>query len=75
VPGAHHRAGDRQEHLRAFFADIVGVTVKLGPGHFAQVQVNESLILDFADAPEPWGGPGSNTTMTASPCSASGSGR
>jgi hypothetical protein len=56
VPGAHHRAGDRQGHLRAFFADIVGVTVKLGPGHFAQVQVNESLILDFADAPEPWAG-------------------
>jgi len=25
---------------------------------FAQVQVNESLTLDFADAPEPWGGPG-----------------
>ena len=42
----------------AFFADIFGLTVKLGPGHFAQVQVNESLTLDFADAPEPWGGPG-----------------
>ena len=36
----------------AFFADIFGLTVKPGPGHFAQVQVNESLTLDFADAPE-----------------------
>ncbi len=42
----------------AFFADIFGLTVKPGPGHFAQVHVNESLTLDFADAPEPWGGPG-----------------
>ncbi len=39
-----------------FFAEIFGLTVK--PGHFAQVQVNESLTLDFADEPEPWGGPG-----------------
>ena len=42
----------------AFFADIFGLTVTPGAGHFAQVQVNESLTLDFADAPEPWGGPG-----------------
>jgi catechol 2,3-dioxygenase-like lactoylglutathione lyase family enzyme len=42
----------------AFFADIFGLTVKPGSGPFAQVQVNESLTLDFADAPEPWGGPG-----------------
>ena len=39
-----------------FFAEIFGLTVKLG--YFAQVQVNESLTLDFADEPEPWGGPG-----------------
>jgi catechol 2,3-dioxygenase-like lactoylglutathione lyase family enzyme len=39
-----------------FFAEIFGLTVK--PGHFAQVQVNESLTLDFGDEPEPWGGPG-----------------
>ena len=39
-----------------FFAEIFGLTVK--PGYFAQVQVNESLTLDFADDPEPWGGPG-----------------
>lgn len=39
-----------------FFAEIFGLTVK--PGHFAQVRVNESLTLDFADEPEPWGGPG-----------------
>jgi catechol 2,3-dioxygenase-like lactoylglutathione lyase family enzyme len=37
----------------AFFADIFGFTVKPGQGYFAQVQVNESLTLDFADAPEP----------------------
>jgi catechol 2,3-dioxygenase-like lactoylglutathione lyase family enzyme len=36
-----------------FFADIFGLTVKPGQGYFAQVQVNESLTLDFADAPEP----------------------
>jgi catechol 2,3-dioxygenase-like lactoylglutathione lyase family enzyme len=40
-----------------FFAEIFGLTVKL-VGHFAQVQVNESLSFDFADQPEPWGGPG-----------------
>jgi len=42
----------------AFFAEIFGLTVKPGPGYFAQVQVNESLTFDFADAPEPSGGPG-----------------
>jgi catechol 2,3-dioxygenase-like lactoylglutathione lyase family enzyme len=36
-----------------FFADIFGLTVKPGQGYFAQVQVNESLTLDFADASEP----------------------
>ena len=41
-----------------FFAEIFGLTVKPGPGYFAQVQVNESLTFDFADEPEPWGGPG-----------------
>jgi catechol 2,3-dioxygenase-like lactoylglutathione lyase family enzyme len=41
-----------------FFAEIFGLTVKPGQGHFAQVQVNESLTLDFADEPEPWGGTG-----------------
>ena len=39
-----------------FFAEIFGLSVR--PGYFAQVQVNEGLTLDFADAPEPWGGPG-----------------
>ena len=39
-----------------FFAEIFGLTV--APGHFAHVQVNESLTFDFADEPEPWGGPG-----------------
>jgi catechol 2,3-dioxygenase-like lactoylglutathione lyase family enzyme len=42
----------------AFFADIFGLTVKPGPGRFAQVQINESLTFDFADVSEPWGGPG-----------------
>lgn len=39
-----------------FFAEMFGLTVK--PGHFAQVQVNDSLTLDFADEREDWGGPG-----------------
>jgi catechol 2,3-dioxygenase-like lactoylglutathione lyase family enzyme len=34
-----------------FFAEIFGLTVK--PGYFAQVRVNESLTLDFADEPDP----------------------
>jgi catechol 2,3-dioxygenase-like lactoylglutathione lyase family enzyme len=42
----------------AFFAEIFGLTVTPGRGYFAQVRVNESLTLDFADAPEAWGGPG-----------------
>lgn len=50
-------ARDKMESAR-FFAEIFGLTVKPGDGHFAQVQVNESLTLDFADEPEPWGGPG-----------------
>src|SRR5262245_27020726 len=32
-----------------FFAEIFGLTVTPDSGHFAQVQVNESLTLDFAD--------------------------
>lgn len=40
-----------------FFAEIFGLKVKPGQGHFAQVQVNESLTFDFADEPEAWGGP------------------
>ena len=36
-----------------FFADIFGLRVK--PGHFAEVQINESLTFAFADAPEHWG--------------------
>lgn len=35
-----------------FFAEIFGLVVKPGVGYFAQVQVNESLTLDFADEPE-----------------------
>jgi catechol 2,3-dioxygenase-like lactoylglutathione lyase family enzyme len=40
-----------------FFAEIFGLTVT-GDGHFAQVQINESLTFDFADESEAWGGPG-----------------
>ena len=36
-----------------FFAEIFGLMVKPGQGHFAQVQVNESLTFDFADEPKP----------------------
>lgn len=38
-----------------FFAEIFGLTVKPGQGHFAQVQVNDSLTLDFDEEPEPPG--------------------
>jgi catechol 2,3-dioxygenase-like lactoylglutathione lyase family enzyme len=41
-----------------YFADIFGLAVKPGNGHFAQVQINDSLTFDFADEPEMWGGPG-----------------
>jgi catechol 2,3-dioxygenase-like lactoylglutathione lyase family enzyme len=41
-----------------FFAKILGLTVKPGQNHCAQVQVNESPTFDFADEPEPWGRPG-----------------
>lgn len=41
-----------------FFAEIFGLQVKPGQGHFAQVQVNDTLTFDFADEAEAWGGPG-----------------
>ncbi|HXP74389.1 MAG TPA: VOC family protein [Stellaceae bacterium] len=41
-----------------FFAEIFGLKVKLGHGHFAQVQVNDTLNFDLADEAEAWGGPG-----------------
>jgi catechol 2,3-dioxygenase-like lactoylglutathione lyase family enzyme len=34
-----------------FFAEVFGLTVK--SGYFAQLRVNESLTLDFADEQEP----------------------
>ena len=37
------------------FADIFGLTVKPVRGRFAQVAVNESLTVDFADEAEDWG--------------------
>jgi catechol 2,3-dioxygenase-like lactoylglutathione lyase family enzyme len=40
-----------------FLAEIFGLTVK-NVGHFAEVQINESLTFAFADEPEAWGGPG-----------------
>ena len=43
-----------------FFADVFGLIVKPGDGHFVQVQINDSLTFDFADVPEPWGGSGFN---------------
>ena len=39
-----------------FFAEIFGLTAK--PGYFAQVRVNDSLTLDFADDEEDRRGPG-----------------
>ena len=41
-----------------FFAEIFGLTVEPDVGHFAKVQVNDSLTLAFADASEDWGGRG-----------------
>ena len=41
-----------------FFAEIFGLKVKPGQGHFAQVQINENLTFDFADEAEAWAGPG-----------------
>jgi len=40
-----------------FFAEIFDLTVQ-SDGHFAQVQINDSLTFAFADEPEAWGGPG-----------------
>jgi catechol 2,3-dioxygenase-like lactoylglutathione lyase family enzyme len=39
-----------------FFGEIFGLSVKRG--YFAQVQINDTLTLDFSDEPEDWGGPG-----------------
>src|SRR5262245_66494886 len=41
-----------------FFAEIFGLTVN--SGHFAQVQINESLSFDFADERGPDGEPDFN---------------
>ena len=41
-----------------FFAEIFGLRFKPGRGHFAQVQLNDTLTFDFADEAEAWGGPG-----------------
>src|SRR5437773_7228595 len=37
------------------FAEIFGLAVKPGQGRFAQVPVNDSLTMDFADEAEAWG--------------------
>src|SRR5262252_8486673 len=47
-----------------FFAEIFGLSVK--PGHFAQVQINESLTLDFDDERGPEGEPDFNPTASQS---------
>ena len=39
-------AKDKKASAR-FFADILGLTVKEGEGRFAQVQVNDSLTMDY----------------------------
>lgn len=41
-----------------FFAEVFGLTVR--PGHFAQVQINDSLTFDFADEQGPAGEPDFN---------------
>ena len=50
-------AKDKNASAR-FFAEIFGLEVQAGDGHFAAVRVNESLTFDFADEAEAWGGPG-----------------
>jgi catechol 2,3-dioxygenase-like lactoylglutathione lyase family enzyme len=52
VPARDRRAS------AAFFADIFGLEVTPGDGHFAQVRVNDAFTMDFGDEPEAWGGPG-----------------
>lgn len=47
-----------------FFAEIFGLKVK--PGHFAQVQINESLTFDFADENGPDGEPDFNPSAIQS---------
>ena len=37
------------------FAEIFGLTMRPVQGRFAQVPVNESLTIDFADEAEDWG--------------------
>jgi catechol 2,3-dioxygenase-like lactoylglutathione lyase family enzyme len=38
-----------------FFAEVFGLRVEPGGGHFAAVRVNEHLTFDFADGPGPRG--------------------
>ena len=38
-----------------FFAEIFGLAVTPGQGHFAQVRINEDLTFDFADEADPRG--------------------
>jgi catechol 2,3-dioxygenase-like lactoylglutathione lyase family enzyme len=54
--GPYHRSCEGQDRVGEFFAEIFGLSVK--PGYFPQVQVNNSLTLDFADEREDSGGPG-----------------
>lgn len=46
VPAKHKRAAAQ------FFADIFGLQVKPGEDYFTQVQIDEHLTFDFADAAE-----------------------
>jgi len=47
-----------------FFAEVFGLEVK--PGHFAQVQINDSLTFDFADQRGPGGEPDFNPSAIQS---------
>ncbi len=42
------RSRDKEASAQ-FFADIFGLKVEPGVGHFAAVRVNDTLTLDFAD--------------------------
>src|SRR5262249_23416930 len=47
-----------------FFAEVFGLKVK--PGHFAQVQINDGLTFDFADQRGPSGEPDFNPSAIQS---------
>ncbi len=50
--GSHDRAREERDRRGAVLRGDLRTDGQAGRGYFAQVQVNESLTLDFADEPE-----------------------